>query len=100
MTASQLCPRFLLALAPLALFGGSVLMRTGNPPAPHRYFSAFAMLGRATCGQGIERFIPNALQHDGYGDGYLFECNPRGFTIVSAGADGRFDTADDTRSDR
>jgi hypothetical protein len=43
---------------------------------------------------------PRPLRHDAYGNPYLFECNGRGFTIVSAGADGVYDTADDERSDR
>ena len=86
----------------LLVFAGVTLVgrHRAPPPKPHRYFSAFAMLGRATCDQGIDRFVPNALQHDRYGTGYLFECNPRGFAIVSAGADGIYGTADDERSDR
>ncbi|MBV8758081.1 MAG: hypothetical protein JO257_12420 [Deltaproteobacteria bacterium] len=67
---------------------------------PHRYFSAYAMLGRATCDQGIDHFLTGALQRDGYGNPYLWECNARGFTVVSAGPDGIYDTADDVRSDR
>lgn len=69
---------------------------------PARYFSAFAMLHRATCDQSsdLQKFVPNALQHDAWGNGYLFECNSRGFTIVSAGPDGIYETDDDTRSDR
>lgn len=99
-------PRLLLAALPLFLFGGSVIDRTlmtrRDHTPPHRYFSALAMLHRVTCEQSpdLQTFMVGVAQRDEWGQRYLFECTPRGFTLVSAGEDGRFDTADDTRSDR
>ena len=76
----------------MALFGGSVLSRADHT-APHRYYSAFAMLHRATCEQSADyqTFQVGVAQRDPLGNRYTFECNPRGFTIVSS---------DGTRSDR
>lgn len=97
-------PWFLLALAPIALFGGTVLTRTARTEraTPHRYFSALEMLHRATCEQSADyqMFQVGVAQRDAWGNRYTFLCNARGFTLVSAGPDGRFDTADDDRSDR
>ena len=99
-------PRFLLAALPLLVFGGTVLDRTpitrSDHRPPHRYYSALEMLHRATCEQSadFQTFQVGAAQLDPWGNRYVFECNPRGFTLVSAGADGRPGTLDDVRSDR
>ncbi len=58
------------------------------------------MLHRATCEQSadLQTFMVGVAQRDAWGERYMWECNPRGFTLVSAGEDGRFDTADDVSS--
>jgi hypothetical protein len=97
LTATQLRPRLLLAALPLLVLGGMaldrVLMTRHQHLAPHRYFSAFAMLHRATCEQSADyqTFQVGVARRDRWGNRYTFECNPRGFTIVSS---------DGTRSDR
>jgi len=97
----SLRPWFLLAFAPLALFGGT-LVPHAERATPHRYFSALEMLHRVTCEQSADyqTFQVGVAQRDAWGNRYVFECNARGFTIVSAGPDGRPDTADDLRSDQ
>lgn len=95
--ATRFRPRLLLATLPLLVIGSMaldrVLMTRQQHLAPHRYFSAFAMLHRATCEQSgdYQTFQVGAARRDPWGNRYTFECNPRGFTIVSS---------DGTRSDR
>jgi hypothetical protein len=98
----------LAALLLIVLCGGMcvatwtiVQRRRASRPSRHRYrYSAFGAFHDAFCRPDSTRIIPNALQHDAYGNPYLWECNRRGFTIVSAGPDGVYETADDERSDR
>lgn len=63
-------------------------------------FSAFGAFHRAFCTAPGDALVPNALQHDAWGTPYLFVCNAHTITVVSAGEDGQYMTADDIRSDR
>jgi len=63
-------------------------------------FSAFGAFHRAFCTTPGDELVPNALQHDAWGTPYLFVCNAHTITVVSAGEDGQYMTADDIRSDR
>lgn len=62
--------------------------------------SAFGAFERAFCTAPGDQLVPMALQRDPWGNPYMFVCNTRGITVVSAGEDGRFFTDDDIRSDR
>lgn len=48
----------------------------------------------------VHELAQNARQHDAWGNPYMFVCNAHTITVVSAGEDGQFMTADDIRSDR
>lgn len=94
-------PLLLIALGAFLSLAAWTIHETELTSAPytHRYrFSAFGAIHDAFCTAQSPLVIPNALQHDTWGNPYVWECNPRGFTIVSAGEDGVYGTADDTRS--
>ncbi|HSN30290.1 MAG TPA: hypothetical protein VLT45_28575 [Kofleriaceae bacterium] len=106
-------PRVLLPVAGALLAGIAVLLSPvvtrmsrlrdiDDYSHPSRYFSALAMLHRATCDASpdLQSFQVGVALRDEWGNRYVWECNPGGFTLSSPGADGIWGTADDQRSDR